>query len=60
MNNTRKTVLFAALAAIVAGSTAPLDADQSISHVFLVLPLILMGLLLFAAGYYAGLARSKK
>ena len=60
MDNTRKATLFAALAAIAAASTAPLAADQSISHVFLVLPLVLMGILLFVAGYYSGLARNKK
>jgi len=60
MDNTRKATLFAALAAICAASSAPLAADQSIAHVFIVLPLVLMGILLFVAGYYAGLARNTK
>lgn len=60
MNNTRKALLFAALAAICAAGTAPLAADQTINHGFLVLPLVLMGILLFVAGYYSGLARNKK
>ncbi len=60
MDNKRKAALFAALAAICAASTAPLAADQSITHVFLILPLVLMGILLFIAGYYAGLARNPK
>jgi urea transporter len=60
MDNNRKAALFAALAAICAASTAPLAADQSINHGFLVLPLVLMGILLFVAGYYSGQARSKR
>jgi VIT1/CCC1 family predicted Fe2+/Mn2+ transporter len=57
MDNRRKATLFAVLAAIAAASTVPVAANQSISHVFLVLPLVLMGILLFVAGYYSGLAR---
>jgi hypothetical protein len=60
MDNKRKAALFAALAAICAASTAPLAVNQTIAHVFLVLPLVLMGILLMVAGYYAGLARNKK
>ena len=60
MENKRKATLFAVLAVICAAGTAPLAANPTISHALLVLPLILMGLLLFVAGYYAGLARSKK
>lgn len=60
MDNKRKAALFAALAAICAASTAPLAAQQSIAHIFLVLPLVLMGILLFVAGYYAGLARTQQ
>ena len=60
MDNKRKAVLFAALAAICAASTAPLAANQSINHIFLVLPLVLMGVLLFVAGYYSGLTRNQR
>ena len=60
MDNRRKAVLFAVLAAVVAASTAPLAANQTIQHVFLILPLVLMGVLLLIAGYYAGQARSIK
>ena len=60
MTNTRKTTLFGALAAVVAAGTAPLAADNSISHIFLVLPLVVMGILLFVSGYYAGLAHHTK
>jgi len=60
MDNKRKATLFAVLACICAASTAPLAADQTINHAFLVLPLVLMGLFLFVAGYYAGLVRSQK
>lgn len=60
MDNKRKAVLFAALAAICAASTAPLAANQSINHIFLVLPLVLMGILLFVAGYYSGLTRNQR
>jgi hypothetical protein len=60
MDNKHKAALFGALAAIAAASTAPLAADQSIQHIFWVLPLVLMGILLFVAGYYAGQARNKQ
>jgi len=60
MDNKRRATLFAALAAVCAASTTPLAADQSVTHVFLVLPLVLMGIFLFVAGYYAGLARNQK
>lgn len=60
MDNKRKATLFAVLAAICAGGTASLAADPTIIHAFLVLPLVLMGILLFVAGYYAGLARSER
>lgn len=60
MDNKSKATLFAVLAAITAASTAPLAANQSISHVLLVLPLVVMGILLFVAGYYAGLAHKTK
>jgi len=56
MDNKRKATLFAVLACVCAAGTAPLAANQSISHIFLVLPLVLMGILLFVAGYYSGLA----
>ena len=60
MDNKHKVALFAALAAVCAAITAPLAADQSITHIFLILPLVLMGIFLFVAGYYAGLARNQK
>jgi hypothetical protein len=60
MENRRKAAFFAALAALCAASTAPLAANQTINHGFLVLPLVLMGLLLFVAGYYAGRTRNMK
>lgn len=60
MDNKHKATIFAVLAAICAASTAPLAANQTINHGLLVLPLVLMGILLFVAGYYSGLARNKK
>ncbi len=60
MDNKRKVALFTALAAVCAATTAPLAAYQSIVHIFLILPLVLMGIFLFVAGYYAGLARNPK
>lgn len=60
MENKRKAILFAVLAAVCAAGTAPLAADQTINHGFLVLPLVLMGILLFVAGYYSGLARNSR
>ena len=60
MDNRGKAALFAALAAICAASIAPLATNQSINHGLLVLPLVLMGILLFVAGYYVGLARNER
>jgi len=60
MDNRRKATLFAVLAAICAASTAPLAANQTIPHLVLILPLVLMGVCLLVAGYYAGLARRER
>jgi hypothetical protein len=60
MNNTHKATFFAALATICAAGSATLAADQTINHGLVVLPLVLMGILLFVAGYFSGQARSKK
>ena len=60
MDNKRKATLFAVLAVVCAAGTAPIAANQSISQGFLVLPLVLMGILLFIAGYYSGLASKQK
>ena len=60
MDNKRKAALFAALAAVCAASTAPLAANPTITHAFLILPLILMGILLFIAGFYAGRSRYER
>ena len=45
------------LAAVLAASEAPLAADPSTGHLFLVVPLVLMGVAVLLAGYYAGQAR---
>ncbi len=54
MDNKRKAILFFIAAGILAGSVAPIAANQSIRHIFIVLPLVLMGVLLLFGGYYAG------
>ena len=59
MDNKRKATLFAFLAAPFAALTAVSAANQSISHIYIVLPLIIMSFLLFLSGYYAGLSRNK-
>ena len=57
MGTKRKATIFAALAGVFAASTAPIAALPTVTHVFIVLPLVLMGIFLFFAGYYAGLSR---
>jgi hypothetical protein len=59
MNNKRKAALFAVLAVLCAASAAQLATNKSITPVFLILPLVVMGILLFVAGYYAGQARNE-
>ncbi|MEO9198010.1 MAG: hypothetical protein ABI206_04590 [Antricoccus sp.] len=57
MNDRRKAVLYAALAAVLAGSSAPVAADQNRPPGLLVVMLIGVAVLLFFAGYFTGLAR---
>lgn len=57
MSNTRKVLLFSVLAAVLAAGEAPLAADPTTNHLVLVMPLVVMGIALLLAGYYAGLAR---
>ena len=57
MDNKRKSILFIALGGVAAGSVAPIAAHQPVLPIFLIVPLILMGIFLLLAGYYAGLAR---
>ena len=54
MDNTRKATLFAALAAVSAASSIPLAVNQSVNHGLLVLPLVLMGILLFISRVLLG------
>jgi len=57
MDYKRKVVVFSVLASISAATSAPIAATPSVRPIFIVLPLILMGIFLFFAGYYAGLNR---
>lgn len=59
MNNKRKSTVFAAIAAVVAASDAPIAANQSNPHLYVVLPMVAVAVLLFVSGYYAGLSRSE-
>ena len=59
MNNKRKMIAFVALAVITDAGSVPLIANPSTSHIFIVLPLILTGIFLFFAGFYAGKSRPK-
>ena len=59
MDSKGKSILFAALAAVMAASSAPPAADKNISHIFIVLPLVAMGFFLCVAGYYAGQSKGK-
>jgi hypothetical protein len=60
MTNKHKILLFSSLAAVFAASTAPIVADKSSQPVYVIMPLIFMGLCLFAAGYYVGLSQGDK
>jgi len=57
MDNRNKAILFAVLAAFMAASSAVFAANTSIPHIFIVAPLVVMGVLLFVAGYFSGLTR---
>ena len=58
--NKRKSVIYTALAGIFAASSAPIAATPGISPIFIVLPLVAMGIFLFFAGYYAGKAKNEQ
>ena len=60
MDNKQKVIFFAVLASIFAVMTTIFSANQSISHVLIVLPLVIMAIFLFFAGYYAGLSKRTK
>ena len=61
MDDRRKAGLsFAALAALSAASTASVAADATGRPIFIVLPLLVMGVCLLFAGYYAGLSRATR
>ena len=60
MDNRQKTIIYTTLAAIFSAITAIFAAQQSIGHIFIVLPLVLMGICLFFAGYYAGQGQHKR
>jgi hypothetical protein len=56
-----KVALFAALAAVAAACSAPIIANDAIRlGGFIVVPLLVMGILLFVAGYYAGETRRRR
>jgi hypothetical protein len=57
MNNRRNATFYAVLAVICAASTAVTASDKMITPLLIVLPLVVMGVFLFAAGYYAGLSK---
>ncbi len=60
MDNRQKVVLFSSAAVILAASTAVIAANQSGRLGFVIVPLVLMGFCLFAAGYYAGVDRGRR
>jgi Tfp pilus assembly protein PilZ len=57
MDNKRKAILYAALAAFTAAGSASVAANKSFSQGAVVVLLVLMGVFLLIAGYYSGLAR---
>jgi len=60
MNNRQKAILFSAIAAVAAASSALYAANKNTRPIMLILPLVLMGVFLCAAGYYVGLSRSEQ
>lgn len=60
MGNKQKATLLAVIAAPLAALAAISSANNSIRHIFIVLPLVIMAILLFFSGYFSGLAQSKK
>jgi len=54
MTNLQRVIFYSILASVFAVSAAITAANPSVSHIFIVLPLVLMGLFLFIAGYYSG------
>ncbi len=58
--NKRKSVIFEVLAGISAATSSPIAAIPGIRPIFIVLPLVAMGIFLFFAGYYAGKAENKQ
>ncbi len=57
MDNRRKAAAYSGLAVVMATSSAIFAANPSIPHILIVMPLVVMGVLLFAAGYFVGLTR---
>jgi len=60
MTNHQKVIFYAILALLFAVSGAVTSANSAISHIFIVLPLVVMGLFLFIAGYYSGRSKGKQ
>ena len=58
--NKRKATVFSVLAAVSAATTAVIAANPSVRPIFIILPLVIMGIFLFLAGYCAGLAKNEK
>ena len=59
MDTQRNAALFAILATLLAVSAASLAATKVMPQGVVMVVLVVMGLCLFAAGYYAGLSRSQ-
>lgn len=58
--NKRKATVFSILAVVSAATTAIMINNLPTRPIFIVLPLVMMGIFLFFAGYYAGLAKNEK
>ena len=54
MTNRQKVIFYSILAVVFAASSAISAANESASHAIIVLPLVVMGIFLFFAGYYSG------
>lgn len=60
MNYKQRVTIFSMLAIVAAATSAITAANPTIRPIFIVLPLVLMGIFLFFAGYFAGLSKVNK
>ena len=60
MDNKQKVTLFVALACGASALSAYTASLPDIRHLFIVLPLVMVSIFLFFAGYFAGMSKKHK